>query len=473
LLVNTNRVTPPIAPLALDYIGAAVRAEGHEVALLDLCWAEDARAAIARAFTSEQFDLVAVTFRNTDDCYFASGCSFVPVLCGDVALLREHYDGPLVVGGGGFSLMPIELLDAVGAPFGVRGDGEAALPALARALEADLSLSRVPGLIYKEDNRWRQNPAARADLSLLSLAARDVVDNGRYFTRGGQGGVETKRGCTGGCIYCADPVIKGRQVRVRPPADIVAEVRTLLAQGIDHLHLCDSEFNVPAEHAAEVCRSIVEAGLGNRIRWYTYASPARFSAELAGLMQRAGCVGINFGTDNGSARMLTALGREFTAADICNTAAACRQARIAVMFDLLLGGPGETWETVAETIDVMKRASPDCVGISLGVRVYPGTPLAVRLTEGDEGRPGLIGDPTGVEPAFYLSPDLDDEPYARLRSMVGRDERFFLPFGKDEQDYNYNDNTVLQNAIDAGARGAYWDILRKIRCGAGGRRREA
>jgi tryptophan 2-C-methyltransferase len=465
LLVNTNRITPPIAPLALDYIGAALRVEGHDVALLDLCWAEDARSAVAAAFASSQVDLTAVTFRNTDDCYFASGCSFVPTLRQDIALIREHFEGPVVLGGGGFSLMPTRLLEDVGVPYGVRGDGEAALPALLAALRGYFRLSRVPGLVYREESRWELNAPAQANLTALSLAARDVVDNRRYFANGGQAGIETKRGCPGRCIYCADPVIKGRKVRTRPPADIVLEIRGLLARGIDHLHLCDSEFNLPEAHAVDLCRAIADAGLGGRVRWYAYAAPVPFSRDLAMLMKQAGCVGINFGADSGSDRMLTGLGRDFRAADIGETVRACREAGLAVMLDLLLGVPGETWDTVAETIELMKVVAPDCVGISLGVRVYPGTPLEVRLARAGSESQGLIGDLTGTEPAFYLSPDLDDEPYARIRSMVAGDERFFLPFGGDERDYNYNDNAVLQSAIEAGARGAYWDILRKMRAG--------
>jgi radical SAM superfamily enzyme YgiQ (UPF0313 family) len=242
-------------------------------------------------------------------------------------------------------------------------------------------------------------------------------------------------------------------------------MRSLLALGIDHLHLCDSEFNLPPSHAVDICRAIVDGGFGGRARWYTYASPAPLTADLAMLMKQAGCVGINFGADNGSDRMLAALGRDFVADDIRAAVRVCRAAGLVVMLDLLLGGPGETWDTVAETVDLMKEVSPDCVGISLGVRLYPGTPLQRRLAAGGDGQPGVIGDPAGPEPAFYVSPDLDDEPYARIRSMVGNDERFFLPLGGDEKNYNYSDNAVLQNAIDAGARGAYWEILRKLRRG--------
>ncbi|MCK7490741.1 MAG: hypothetical protein MZW92_02365 [Comamonadaceae bacterium] len=71
-----------------------------------------------------------------------------------------------------------------------------------------------------------------------------------------------------------------------------------------------------------------------------------------------------------------------------------------------------------------------------------------------------------VRPVFYLSPSLGPDPAALVRDTVGDDPRFFLPAGPDAgRDYNYNDNDVLERAIREGARGAYWDILRRMRAG--------
>jgi len=66
LLVNTNRMRPPTAPLALDYIGSALEPHGHDVDLLDLCLEPDAEGATRNALAASSFDLVALTFRNTD-----------------------------------------------------------------------------------------------------------------------------------------------------------------------------------------------------------------------------------------------------------------------------------------------------------------------------------------------------------------------------------------------------------------------
>ena len=282
------------------------------------------------------------------------------------------------------------------------------------------------------------------------------------------GAIETKRGCPMGCIYCVDPLSKGRRVRPRSPEGVADEVTALLRLGVDHLHLCDSEFNIPPEHARAVCQELLARGLGDRVRWYTYASPAPFTAEDAAIWQKAGCAGVNFGVDSADDSMLKALGRHFTAADIEETAAICHRQGLVFMYDLLLGAPGETRETLGETINMMKRLSPDRVGATLGVRIFPGTGLAARVTA--ESRPGenpdLRGAVEGNEryfaPVFYVSSALGPDPEGHLARAIGDDERFFL-MSKAEpgQSYNYNENTALVQAIKAGKRGAFWDILRR------------
>lgn len=250
----------------------------------------------------------------------------------------------------------------------------------------------------------------------------------------------------------------------------MAELRALLGQGNDVLHTCDPEFNVPLAHARDVCRAMIDAGLGDRIRWYAYCAPVPFDLESAALMRRAGCAGIDFGADSGCDRMLRRLGRPFRAADLESTAQACRRAGIPFMYDLLLGGPDETVESLRETLDVVRRLGPDCVGVSLGVRIYDGTPIADEarrwgpMHENPALRGAVRDNGRFLRPVFWLSPDLGPDPAALVRDAVGGDPRFFLPGGPEEgRDCTYNDNDFLSKAIRDGARGAYWDILRKPR----------
>lgn len=465
-LINTNRMRPPIAPIGLEYVGEALIAAGHTVDVLDLCWAADPTDAVARFLAAAEYRLVGLTLRNTDDCSLG-GRSFLADFAASVRAVRRHSDALLVAGGIGFSVMPEVALEASGADAGIWGEGEFALPELAHRLERGEDWRTVPGLVRRQGEAWRRNPPAFGDLETLPPFARDLVDGRRYFAEGGQAGIETKRGCPCHCIYCADPVAKGATVRMRPPAAVAGEIERLLARGIDHVHTCDAEFNQPQAHALAVCREMADRGLGERLRWYAYCSPAPFSPQLATAMARAGCAGINFGADSGDAAMLRRLGRAYGPDAIVDAVRHCREAGMAVMLDLLLGGPGETAESIARTISLVKQAAPDRAGISLGLRVYPGTPLAAMAERGQLAD-GLSGDATGAEPLFYLEPALAATATALIERLVAGDERFlFLSTADAERSYNYNANEVLEAAIRKGHRGAYWDILRRRQAGSG------
>lgn len=469
LLVNSNEMRPPVAPLALDYIGDRLRAAGFDVRLLDLAFAPRAPEAIARAVADADPLAVGVTFRNTDDCFLPSGACFVPRLREVVTAIRAGTDAPVVLGGCGYSIFPELILDAAGADMGIAGDGEEALLQLATALENGHDWQAVPGLVVRSSGASSiVNPPHYA-CSLDIPSSRGTIDNARYLREGGQGNVETKRGCPHHCIYCADPVAKGRSVRCRPPGQVADEVAALLGQGVDCLHLCDGEFNIPLDHALAVCSELATRGLGERLRWYCYCTVSPFNAELASAMRAAGCAGINFGVDSGCDQTLATLKRGYTRDSICGAVHDCRQVGLAVMLDLLIGGPGETEATVRESIEFIKAVNPDRAGATTGVRVYPGTALAdlVRSQGPLEANPHLHGhivDNDGLlRPVFYLDRGLGDRPLDLVVDLIHGDQRFFPPpRTQDASNYNYNDNSVLENAIKAGHRGAYWDILRHL-----------
>jgi len=461
-LINTNRMQPPIAPIGLDYIASALQSAGHEVRLLDLCWEEDADEAIAGFFEESEFGMVGMTLRNTDDCVFTSRQSFVEEFLDLVKTVRKNSKAPIVLGGVGFSTMPEQVLSQADVEYGVWGDGEFILPELAERLERNEDGSDLPNLVLRRNGAWKRNPPAIRSLRDLPAMRREFVDNRRYFREGGQSGFETKRGCAGACIYCADPLAKGKQVRVRPPAAVVDEIEALYEQGIDCLHTCDGEFNMPPDHALSVCREIIRRGLGEKIRWYAYCSPLPFSSELAETMRRAGCAGIDFGADNGSDAMLQRLGRSFRHGDILHAAQWTRGQGMAVMLDLLLGAPGESRESVVQTVELMKRADPDRIGVSLGVRIYPGTALE-REVAGRKDAGGLVGGGGPSDPLFFLEPEIERDVFEWLHALIGDDRRFlFYDPSRPKQNYNYNDNRRLVDAIRQGHRGAYWDILRQL-----------
>ena len=469
LLANPNNMKPGVAPLALDYLGAALEASGFAVSLLDLCFEQDPVAAVKASSAPVRAGLIGVTIRNTDDCYVLSQDFCLERIKPIVQSLRQVSKAPIVLGGTGFSLMPEAVLDYLQADLGIVGDGEESLCALAGCVQSGSDYRRIPGLAYRRNDRWVCNPSRGADVNSLPLHRRRIVDSERYLREGGMAGIETKRGCGKRCIYCADPIAKGSFQRLRSPQNVAAEFQAMLERGVDCFHLCDSEFNLPPYHALAVCEELIRRRLADRVRWYTYASPVPFDRTLARAMKRAGCAGINFGVDSGDDGMLQRMGRDFTDDDLRETARVCHQEGIVFMYDLLLGGPGETRETASRTIDLMREVSPDRVGVTAGVRIYPGT-MMEAIVRGEGFSPqnpnlrGTIeGNETCLRPVFYLCAGMGDDPFGYLAQLVGDDPRFFLPgLAGEDRNYNYNDNSVVVDAILKGYRGAFWDILRRL-----------
>lgn len=471
-LINTNRMVPSIGPIGLEYVAEAAQQEGIEVDVLDLGLSAEPDAALGNYLSGRNPTLIGLSFRNVDDCFWPSAQWFVPDLADVVKRIKALSDAPIVLGGVGFSIFADRIVEYTGADFGIRGDGERAIAALYRELRDGRDLEKVDGLVWRRDGRIVANaPAWPAAFSLS--ARRRAFDNVAYFERGGQCGLETKRGCNRQCLYCADPLSKGTTLRLRPPGEVADEVASLLAQGIDVLHTCDAEFNIPRSHAMAVCEELIRRSLADKVRWYAYLAVTPFDAELAQTMRKAGCVGINFTGDAASDRMLRTYRQPHRSDDLATAVRLCRENHIKVMIDLLLGGPGETSETLKTTIDFMRNTRPDCVGASLGIRIYPGTGMAeAARNEGAlDANPAIRRKYSGqfdfFKPTFYISKALGSNPAGLVKDLIAGDERFFEPMEEvpdaEATDHNYNDNTELVEAIQQGARGAYWDVLHRLR----------
>jgi radical SAM superfamily enzyme YgiQ (UPF0313 family) len=180
-------------------------------------------------------------------------------------------------------------------------------------------------------------------------------------------------------------------------------------------------------------------------------------------------VGIDFGVDHANEAMLRTLGRSHKDEDIISLARRARAHGFSLLFDLLLGGPGETRKTIAEALELMKEISPDRVGISLGLRLYSGTRLFLKiqaqgLRKENPNLHGLLeGNLELLRPIFYLESELGEDIEDYIDGLIGNDRRFLFGNRKRlDRNYNYNDNSILVKAIAQGYRGAFWDILRRI-----------
>ncbi len=130
--------------------------------------------------------------------------------------------------------------------------------------------------------------------------------------RGGFVGVQTKRGCPLGCVYCIYPQLEGRRYRLRPPEAIVEEIEKVVVrlQTVGHFFFVDSVFNDPERTCAGVCAALARRRLA-AFAGAAFCNPLGFDDELARAMAHAGCTGVEFGLDVATPKMLEALGKPF------------------------------------------------------------------------------------------------------------------------------------------------------------------
>jgi radical SAM superfamily enzyme YgiQ (UPF0313 family) len=183
---------------------------------------------------------------------------------------------------------------------------------------------------------------------------------------------------------------------------VVSELEGLRKRGVVFVVFTDSLFNHPLDYAKELCREMARRGTG--IQWWCTVNPRFGDEELLEEMAAAGCVGISLGNESGSDEMLERLGKGFTVAEVKRMVTAAHRAGLRTNCFLLLGGPGENRHTVEESLELMDRLSPHQVTVTVGLRIYPGCPLAeVALESGFIRREQNL-----LYPAFYLERGLED-----------------------------------------------------------------
>jgi len=234
------------------------------------------------------------------------------------------------------------------------------------ALESTTPLESIGDLHRFRDGALVSNPPAAGFLDMNTLRApdRSIVDD-RYYTDFGIDSLQTKRGCPLRCDYCTYPIIEGRVGRLREPqgvADEFFEIRDTRPQA-NHVFIVDSVFNLPRSHAKAVCREMIERGVD--LPWTCYANPLGFDEELAERMARAGCAGMEVGSDSGSDVVLERLRKGFTTRQVRRLHDLAMSSGIPDCHTFILGTPGEDLDEVRRTLDFIVDLDPFSVIIMI------------------------------------------------------------------------------------------------------------
>jgi radical SAM superfamily enzyme YgiQ (UPF0313 family) len=420
LLAATNRECSPypVAPLGALCVAAAARAAGHEVTFVDLGTERKPRQALKQALAKEKFGAVAFGIRNLDNCWSFAPRSYFAEVQEFAGTVRQHFAGPLILGGTGFSVSPQGWMQRLAPDCGVIGEGEHAFPELLSRLETGRSLEGIQGVLTTAGNGGQSATPTRAieTLAPLPTPAHELCRYRRYLRRGGFVGVQTKRGCPFKCAYCMYPHLEGRRYRLRPPEAVAEEVDAAAGHGkLRNFFFVDSVFNDPRPHALAICRELTRRRVP--VQWSAFCNPTGFDVELAHAMKEAGCNGVEFGLDVASEKMLAALNKPFGQKEARIALQAAHDAQLPLAVYLLFGGPGETWADVEDTQNFLKScATATAVFATVGIRVYEGAPIAEVAKREGQVKP----DQDLFEPAYYLSPGLAEDTENKLDRIARR-----------------------------------------------------
>ena len=352
---------PPLGPA---YVAAAARGAGHKVRLLDCTFLSRERALrLALAAQADVVGIHAMATMRDDASWFARR-------------LRDRCS-LLVAGGPLPTCEPASFLgdfDAV-----VRGEAEATFVELLAAHAAGAPLEHVPGVVTAAGAGPDRPPAPALDS--LPPPARDLLPNAAYISHWRRRHpyalttVMSTRGCPYACEFCSN-VVHGRSYREHSAGRVVDELQQAVALGYDRVAFADDVFTMRREHVLGVCAEIERRGL--RVAWECLGRVDSLDAGVARAMRRAGCRTVFFGLESGSDAVLRLMRKGTTTAQARAAVWTAHDAGLQVGGFFILCYPGETDETVLQTLRFADELPLDYVGLSMPYPL-PGTALRDRV----------------------------------------------------------------------------------------------
>ncbi len=407
-------------PLGLAYIAAVLEKESHNVEIidrdlslrkngLDFDKTDLDTLEHIRSFNSEIVG-ISVTTPNMPDVIHISN------------LIKQYFPNiAVVVGGPHVSGEPLLTLKEAGSvDVAVGGEGELTMLELA----SGKSCSSISGIIYRKDGGIITNPDRPliADIDTLPLPARHLLDMKSYtrpsrFTSRNLNlrttSIFTARGCPYRCNFCAGPLVFKGKVRFHSMDRVAKEIEELISKyDIEALYFAEDMFLSSRKRAEELLGLFVEKGISKRIKWIAQAKASIVTEDLLRLMKEAGCVGVEYGFESGSQRVLDLMNKKQKIEESLRAAQLTRKAHLRFQANIITGYPGETAEDFRQTLKFIKTIRPNMIGFNIFMPL-PGTPSYEQLKR--EGKPLPNWEDVGDQEASQASyADMPEGMFERL-----------------------------------------------------------
>jgi anaerobic magnesium-protoporphyrin IX monomethyl ester cyclase len=379
----------PYAPLSTLIAAALLREHGHEVAVFDSTFADG----IGR------FEDVLARTRPSMVAIMEDNFNFLTKMCtvrrredAFAMIAAAKHQGCIAVANGPDAIDRPALYLNAGADAVLLGEGEAALLELADHLKSfqNASLDLIPGLALAAPSgvrRTRPRPPQQ-ELDRLPLPAWDMIDahayRGAWRARHGRfsWNLATSRGCPYGCNWCAKPVF-GRGYELRSPRSVALEMDALRRQiGPDHVWFADDIFGLTADWVEDFAREV--RLLGTRLPFTMQSRVNLMDSKMVGALADAGAEEVWLGVESGSQKILDAMDKGSRVEQAREATRLLKSHGIRTCWFIQLGYPGEFWEDLNLTRELIREERPDDIGVSVAYPL-PGTRFhdKVRAELGD------------------------------------------------------------------------------------------
>jgi anaerobic magnesium-protoporphyrin IX monomethyl ester cyclase len=268
--------------------------------------------------------------------------------------------------------------------FIVLGEGEETIVELSRASQKGKRWETIKGIVYREGCQIKTTEPRPfiKDIDALPEPARHLIPLGRYRALGLPVSITTSRGCPFQCIFCVGRKMVGANVRYRNPKKIVDELAKLNRLDFQQINFADDLFTASNRHCMGVCDEIIQRGL--KIQWTSFARVDTVSPQILGRMKKAGCTAVSFGVESGSPEILKRIKKGITLNQVFTAVKMCTDAGITPQASFILGLPGETPETLQETVEMGRRLKE--MGVLHGFHLlapFPGTDVREKCSTYD------------------------------------------------------------------------------------------
>jgi radical SAM superfamily enzyme YgiQ (UPF0313 family) len=371
VVLYNPRCTFHTMPLALVALGSALDASEYDISIVD-GRLEPAPAAAVLEQADEALCLGITVL---------TGAPILDALEITRAVKLRRPELPVVWGGWHPSLFPEQTLTEAGIDALVVGQGEDAFAEIVGRLADGATLDGIAGCLVAGAAPGPFRPLR--DINEFPAHDYGLIPVERYFGAKGQRQLDyiSSQGCRFRCTFCADPFVYKRGWYGLEPARVGEELeRHWRRYGVEDVNFQDETFFTTPKRVAAIADEFLRRGTGFTWTATMRADQAhRLDEEILALCGRSGLRRVMIGVESGSPEMLKRIQKDITVEQVYDSAEKCARHGVAVLFNLIVGLPGETAETLEETLEVGKRLRALSPSFELAIfyyKPYPGNPLA-------------------------------------------------------------------------------------------------